>query len=309
MEKTALLLILFSLALLCQGCVGKMFYYPDRVTYETPARFGLKYEEVAFRSKDGTKLNGWFVSAVGAPRGTVIHFHGNAQNMSAHFSFVSWLPAAGFNLFVFDYRGYGRSEGKPDRRGLYEDSIAAITCVQTRSDLDQNRLLIFGQSLGGANAIAAVGGNSFSGIRAVAIESAFSSYRGIVRDKLGQMPLISLLKWPLSYLLIGNSYSPDEVVGRIAPVPLLLIYGTADPVVPYRHGRELYDRARQPKELWTIEQGGHTGAFAKESSGYRQMLVNFFAMALDGKSTAATLGKGIAPAGDSAKQAHDKALP
>lgn len=284
MGKTALLLTIFSLALLCQGCVGKMFYYPDRIVYQTPSRHGLKYEEVTFRSKDGTKLAGWFIPAVGAPRGTVIHFHGNAQNMTAHFAFVSWLPAEGFNLFVFDYRGYGRSEGKPDRRGLYEDSVAAISYVQTRKDVDRDRLLILGQSLGGANAIAAVGGNGFSGIRAVAVESAFSSYRGIVRDKLGEKPLVSLLKWPISYLLVGDSYSPVDVVERIAPVPLLLIHGTVDPVVPYHHGRELFDRARQPKELWTIEQGGHTGAFSDPASPYREKLVGFFRDALNGKS-------------------------
>ncbi len=284
MQNLLLLLAGSFLVLCCQGCVGRMFYQPDRTSYGTPSRYGLKYEEVTFRSKDGTKLTGWFIPAVGAPRGTVIHFHGNAQNMSAHFAFVSWLPAAGFNLFVFDYRGYGQSEGKPDRRGLFEDSVAAITCVQARKDVDRDRLLVLGQSLGGANAIAAVGANSFKGIRAVAIESAFASYRGIVRDKIGGMPLLSLLKWPLSYLLIGDSYSPDRVVRAIAPVPLLLIYGTADGIVPYHHGQDLFDRAQEPKQFWTIEHGGHTEAFVEESSGYRQKLVNFFDAALDGKS-------------------------
>jgi fermentation-respiration switch protein FrsA (DUF1100 family) len=309
MTKVLLLLAISIPALCCQGCVGRMFYHPDRTNYGTPSRYGLTYEEVTFQSKDGTKLTGWFIPAVGAPRGTVIHFHGNAQNMSAHFAFVSWLPAAGFNLFVFDYRGYGQSEGKPDRRGLFEDSVAAITCVQARKDVDRDRLLILGQSLGGANAITAVGNNSFKGIRAVAIESAFSSYRDIVRDKIGRMPLLSLLKWPLSYLLIADSYSPDRVVRAIAPVPLLLIYGTDDGVVPYHHGQELFARAQEPKQLWTIEHGGHTEAFAEESSGYRQKLVNFFATALDGKSTAATQGRVTDAAGDSARQAHDKALP
>ena len=285
MKMLFLLLLLSLTALSCQGCVGRMFYYPDRTVYDTPSRHGLPYEEVTFRSPDGTKLSGWFVPAVGAPKGTVIHFHGNAQNMTAHFAYVSWLPAEGFNLFVFDYRGYGRSEGRPERRGLYEDSVAAISYLQSRRDVDRDRVLVFGQSLGGANAIAAVGGSGFSGIRGVAIESAFSSYREIIRDKLGQMPLLSLLKWPLSYILIGDSYSPDAVAGRIAPVPLLLIYGTDDPVVPYRHGKELYDRAGEPKELWTIDGGGHTEAFTEPGSPHRRRLVEFFDRALRGRPT------------------------
>lgn len=225
-------------------------------------------------------LSGWYIHAVGTPRGTVIHFHGNAQNMTAHLGFVYWLPAEGFNLFVFDYRGYGRSKGKPDRQGVFDDSVAALEYVASRKDVDRSRLLVFGQSLGGANAIAAVGATRFPGIRAVAVESAFSSYRMIVREKLGQMPVLSLLKGPLSQLLIGDDHSPDKAVANIAPVPLLVIHGTADPVVPYSHGKRLFALAREPKHLWTIEGGDHTAAFAAPSSPYRERLVKFFGAAI-----------------------------
>ncbi len=288
MGRTVSLPAVLLLSLLCQGCVGRMFYHPDRAVYDTPARHGLRFEEVSFRSQDGTKLSGWFVPAVGTPRGTVVHFHGNAQNMTAHFAFVSWLPAEGFNLFVFDYRGYGRSEGNPDRQRVLEDSVAALEYVAARKDVDRNRLLILGQSLGGANAIAAVGETRFPGIRAVAVESAFSSSRRIVREKIGQMPVISLLRGPLSHLLIGDSHSPEKVVADIAPVPLLLIYGTADPVVSYGHGERLFAQAREPKHLWTIEGGGHTAAFAEPSSPYRQRLVAFFDAALAGSAPPGT---------------------
>jgi uncharacterized protein len=284
MKSAVHLLIFFTMVLLGRWYTGRMFYYPDRITYETPGTYGLKYEEVTFRSRDGTKLSGWFVQAVGAPRGTVIHFHGNAGNMSAHFAVVSWLPKAGFNLFVFDYRGYGRSEGAPDRKGVYEDSIAAITCVQERKDVNRERLVLFGQSLGGANAIAVAGGNRFGGIRAVAAEAAFSTYRSIVRDKLGEIPVLSLFKAPLSWLLTGDSYSPAGAVGRIAPVPLLIIHGTDDRVVPFYHGRILYDRALRPKLFWPVEHGGHTLAFVDPASGNREKLVQFFSAALDGKA-------------------------
>lgn len=275
-----ILLLVLLLVLLARWRVGRLFYYPDRVSYGTPADLGLNYEEITFPSRDGTRLTGWFVPAVGPAHGTVIHFHGNAQNMSAHFGFVNWLPAAGFNLFVFDYRGYGTSAGRPDRRGLYEDSLAALDYIRRRKDLDRDKLVVLGQSLGGAQAIAAVGGGNRSGIRGVAIESTFFSYREIVRDKIGDIPLVSLLKTPLARLLVDDDLSPADAVGKIAPIPLLLIYGTADPVIPYAHGTRLFAMAREPKQFWTIDGGDHTEAFVETGSPHRPRLVAFFREAL-----------------------------
>jgi uncharacterized protein len=280
--KTMLFLgvVVFSLA--CQGCVGKMFYHPDRQVYDSPARHGLKFEEVSFTSRDGTSLSGWFIPAAGEPKGTVIHFHGNAQNMTAHFGFVSWLPDQGFNLFVFDYRGYGKSAGNPEREGLYEDSMAALDYIEKRPGIDHERLLVLGQSLGGANAITALGSQPRKGVRAVAIDSTFATYRGIVRDKIKEIPLLSWLRWPLSYLLIGDSLSPETYVANIAPTPLLLMHGTADAVIPYNHGKRLFDAAGGPKQLWTIDGGEHTSALTDPSGEYREKLVAFFMGALDG---------------------------
>lgn len=281
-RKTWIILFVVLLTLTCQGCVSSLFYQPDRKLYDTPDRHGLKYEEVFFRSKDGTPLGGWFLPAVGEPKGTVIHFHGNAQNMSAHFGFVSWLPAEGFNLLVFDYRGYGTSAGRADRNGVYEDSLAALDYIAARPGIDHSRLLVLGQSLGGANAIAAVGSRPHSGIRAVVIESVFASYRGIVRDKIADIPLLSLLRAPLSHILIGNSLSPDAVIANIAPTPLLIIHGTGDRVVPFSHGTRLFELAREPKQFWSIDGGGHIEAFVDAGSPYRKRLVTFFNKVLEG---------------------------
>ena len=274
---------IFFLSLIMSGCVNNLFYYPDRIVYRTPSQYNFEYEDVLFQSKDGTKLHGWFVPAVGTPAGTVIHFHGNAQNITAHFGFVEWLPAHGFNLFTFDYRGYGKSEGRPNRQGLYEDCIAAIDYIKTRTDLNQNRLFILGQSLGGANAIAVLGKKKFSGIQAAAIDSAFYSYRTIVRDKIGNIPLICLLKWPLSFLVVSNKHSPGYVVGQISPLPLLLIHGTADKVIPYHHTKWLFDRAKNPKYLWTIDGGQHTETLTKFRSQYGEKLIRFYRNALENK--------------------------
>lgn len=278
--RAALLLVVVC----CQGCLGRFFYYPDRNVYHTPAKVGLRYEEVSFPSLDGTSLSGWFIPAPGTARGTVIHFHGNAQNMTAHFSFVHWLPRAGYNLFVFDYRGYGKSAGAPDRAGLFEDSQAALRYVAGRSDVDPERLVVLGQSLGGSNAIAALGVPGAPRVQAVAIESAFASYRSIVREKMAQISVLSLLRWPLSYLLIGDSYSAIDTVAAISPVPLLLIYETEDNIVPISEGEKLYRKAREPKEFWKVPGGMHAGAFAQSDSPYRKELVEFYDKALRGKA-------------------------
>ncbi len=281
MTKRRLSLVLCLLFLLSSGCVSKYFYYPTPIVYQTPAHHGLEYEDVTFVSKDETKLSGWFVKAGNAPKGTVIHFHGNAQNMTAHFSFVKWLPAEDFNLFVFDYRGYGQSEGEPTRRGVYEDSVAAIRYVRERDDVDPQKLLVLGQSLGGANAIAAVGSGEREGIKAVAIESAFYSYRSIVRDKMKGIPIVSWFRYPLSLVVIGNGKSPGKVVENISPIPLLLIHGARDRTIPPHHGVKLFEKAEEPKLFWLLKDGRHTEAFTDRHPDYKADLVSFYLWALE----------------------------
>ena len=270
-----------AISLAGTGCAGRLFYYPDHRVYQTPDQNGLRYEEVSFTSRDGTPLTGWFVPAVKKPIGTVIHFHGNAQNMTAHFSYVDWLPAEGFQVFTFDYRGYGRSGGAPTRRGLYEDCLSALDYIKSRPDVDTNRLVVLGQSLGGANALYALGKNPQAGVKAVAIDSTFYSYRSITRDVIDGIPLLRWLRWPLSLMVIGNDHSPGPVINQISPTPLLLIHGTADRVIPYRHAEALFAAAREPKQLWTIENGQHTDALVTHGDLYRRRLLDFYREALE----------------------------
>ena len=176
----ALLAILFGLS----SCAKQAFYYPDHADYGSPAQSGLPYENVSFQSADGTRLHGWFVPARGVAdakqaRATIIHFHGNAQNLTAHWQAVKWLPEHGYNVFLFDYRGYGQSAGEPNPEGLFADSNAALDYVRSRPDVNPERLLVFGQSLGGTNAIAVVGAGNKAGVRAEAIETTITSNSGI----------------------------------------------------------------------------------------------------------------------------------
>jgi fermentation-respiration switch protein FrsA (DUF1100 family) len=272
--------------LLLQGCFTGAFYHPDPLQIETPAHYHLRFEEVVFDSRDGTRLYGWFVPAIGSPVGTVIHFHGSYGNQTYSFKQVRWLPAKGFNVFTFDYRGYGRSEGTPSKRGVYEDSVAAIEYLLKKSGSNHDNVFVFGQSLGGANAIAAVAGKDFPQIRAIVVEGAFYDYRSqaqdmmmaATREKIGNVPCLSLQIWPISFLTVTNSYSPGEYIHRVSPIPVMLIHCLQDSVVSYQHSERLYDAAKEPKQLWLINGCNHIEAFtvAQSDSGYRQKLVQFF---------------------------------
>jgi len=274
--KKMVFIAVFVIAVIAWAGLDNVFYYPDNRGYTTPAADGYKYEEVQFQSKDGTKLSGWFIPAKGKALGTVVHFHGNAQNMSAHYSFVAWLPANGFNLFVFDYRGYGKSEGKISRQGVYEDAVAAVEYIKTRTDIDQNKIILFGQSIGGANALAVAGNNRFQGIAGIATDSAFSSYKGVAMDH-------TFLLKPLAALLISNKLSPKHTVQNIAPVPLLIIHGTDDQVVPYKHAQVLLEKAGEPKALWTVQGGQHTEALGPYREKYAPKLLARFKEWISGR--------------------------
>ena len=256
-----------AIASICtaQGGLDSLFYHPDAVVYRTPDQDGYVYESVEFRSADDTKLTGWFIPAKGDALGTVIHFHGNAQNMSAHYSFVSWLPAHGFNLFVFDYRGYGASEGTPSRAGVHQDSLAAMRYIKTRADIAHSKLIVFGQSIGGANALAVMGESPFPGVVGVATDSAFSSYKSVASEHAG------LLK-PAAWIAIGNKHAPKTNIDHIAPIPLLIMHGTADRVVSVKHADKLFNAAGEPKELWKIQGGGHTCALGEFKETYAPRL-------------------------------------
>jgi uncharacterized protein len=268
------------LAMALSGCTG-LFFYPQRVLFDTPENYHIKYQVEDFKAADGTSLNAWFFPAVdqagnadpGKATATVLFLHGNAENISSHFRSIAWLPAEGFNVLALDYRGYGASEGVPSVEGAQLDIDAAMRHLLTHEGVDPKRIVILGQSLGGALAIYYAAHSAYrADIRAVVIDSSFYDYRQIAREKMAS----SMLTWPLQWLpwlTINDDYSPADSVAAISPLPLLLIRGDRDIVVPPRDAQELFDHARDPKELWTIPGAGHTQAFANKD--VRMRLVEY----------------------------------
>lgn len=266
----------FLVLLVLSGCANSLFYHPTDQVYLTPEDAALAYENVYFKSVDGTRLHGWFIPAQKKAWGTLIHFHGNAGNITANLKMVSLFPYEGLQVFMFDYRGYGESQGRPFRKGVYEDSLSAVRYVLSRTDVNKDAVFFLGQSLGGANAIAVAALARELNIRAVVIDSSFYSYRSIVRDKIGEIPLLSWFRTPLSYVMATDEFHSGDMIGSIAPVPVMIIHGTDDRVVPYQHGLKLFERAGEPKTLVTVEGGDHITALMPQHAEYRQKVLDFF---------------------------------
>jgi fermentation-respiration switch protein FrsA (DUF1100 family) len=223
----------------------------------TPADIDLDYHNVTFSSSDGTLLHGWFLPAQGKPRGSVLFMHGNAENISTHIGSVYWLPAQGYNVLLFDYRGYGRSEGVAEMHGVYRDAQAALLYFDQLPDTQGLPLFVFGQSIGAAIAITTVATSPIKDrVTALIAESSFSSYHKIVRDKAGELWFTWPFQYPISWTF-SDRYSPDKFIADISPVPLLLVHSRSDRIIPYNHSEALYEIARQPKELWLTDNGGH----------------------------------------------------
>ena len=262
-----------ALAIATGGCAGILFY-PERILIRTPDQVGVAYRDVDFQSGDGTPLHGWLLPTTGPPKGTVVFFHGNAENISTHLGSVYWLPDFGYQAFLFDYRGFGRSGGDIDLDGIHEDALAALEKALALPEVDPGRVVVFGQSIGAPLAVAAVAAGDPARVRAVVLESGFASYRRITREKLGDVPLTWPFQWPLS-LLMTERYSAGQWIGRLSPTPVLVIHGDRDNIVPLHHGEELFAAAGEPKRMWRIEGGGHIEAFARLGPVYRERLIQY----------------------------------
>jgi uncharacterized protein len=258
-----------DLTKVAQGILGprggnQLFYFPTRDEPATPSSWGLNFENVAFKSRDGTPLHGWLVPTPGdKPKGTVVFSHGNAGSMGHHLGFVIWLAEAGYNVLMFDYRGFGKSGGSPDRRGMVDDVKAAFSYAAGRRDLDASRLISYGHSLGGAKSVAALGESPVTGLRAIVIDGAFASYRAMARIIGGR----------LGESLVSDELAPRDFVEKLSPVPLLVVHGSRDEVVPFAQGLELFTNAREPKTLFEVEAGRHGDALARDHGAFRKRML------------------------------------
>jgi len=213
----------------------------------------MKYETIKFNSPDGTPLTGLFFPAEGEVLGTVVHFHGNAQNMTAHYPCSAWLAAEGYNVFIFDYRGYGASGGKATLEGLVKDGAAALDHALKLPGASPDKIIVLGQSLGGAVAVAALAGSKTVKPAALILEGTFYSYKGVASEVFRRRWYSWPLMW-LPYLAVSGKYAPSDGISGLTG-PKLFIHSKKDRVVPFSQGLKLYEAAPEPKEFWETPDG------------------------------------------------------
>lgn len=263
------------------GYMETLFYHPTPGNMTPPPNF-RNVESITFFSEDGTKLHGWFIPAQNqaspSEAATILHVHGNAGNIESHIWFTEYLPQAGFNLFTFDYRGYGQSEGSArSRKPLIDDTNAALEALLARQDIDHSRIGMYGQSLGGA-----IGLNVMAQrpeIKAAVLESSFASWREVAASAVGGDPP-NILGRGLARLLIKDSHKPVDAISQI-DMPILIFHGSNDSLVPISHGRRLAD-AGPMAELVEFEGGEHNSLRATHAE-LESLTIEFFYKHLQGK--------------------------
>lgn len=227
---------------------------------ETPADWGLNYEDVVVETEDGVRLHGWYVNQPGATK-VLLFFHGNAGNISHRGDSVRIFHRLGLNVLIFDYRGYGKSDGKPSEDGLYQDAKAIWKYVTSEKSTQREDVILFGRSLG-----AAVAANLAAEVQpgAVILESSFSSASDMARSVF---PI-------LSYLTVMRfDFNTAESVTNITS-PVLVVHSRDDEIIPFSLGRKVYEAAGQPKQFLEIS-GDHNNGFLRSQPRYEQMLAQF----------------------------------
>jgi uncharacterized protein len=253
----ALLLIPGALWIGVRFLEPRLAFFPVRDLAATPASIGLPFENLAATTEDGLRLTGWYVPPpAGSPASwTLLVFHGNAENIGSGLPLVERAHAAGFGVALAEYRGYASNPGSPSEQGISRDGEAFWQALAARPGADPARIAVWGRSIGGTVAVhlAAAGRGG-----ALVLESPFRSARTLLRDAGA---------WVLSALAVFASYRFDQesLIGGIT-VPVLILHGTADEVVPFAHGQRLYELARAPKRFVAIDGGGHNDLWSRHAA-------------------------------------------
>ena len=227
---------------------SRLVYYPDigREITVTPQSYGLKFEAAEIRTADGATLQAWWVPAENA-RGTVLFFHGNAGNMSHRLDYLLMFNRLHHSTLIVDYRGYGKSTGAPSEEGTYRDAEAAWDYLRNAQSVRSQDLVIAGESLGGGVA-------SWLATkvrpRAVLLFSTFTSVADLGAQIYWFLPVRLLSR--IGYDNLGNL--------KLINAPVFIAHSRDDDVVPFAHGRKLYDAAGEPKEFLELR-GGHNEGF------------------------------------------------
>jgi uncharacterized protein len=235
--------------------LNALLYVPTRELTSTPADVGLPYEDLMITTADRERLHGWWVPArTPAPLGHVLFFHGNAGNLSRRVPDADLLATEGFDLLLFDYRGYGQSTGRPTEEGTYRDARAALAALRGRAGVAANRILYMGESLGAAVAVA------------LAVEAPPVGL--VLRSPFTNILDMARLVYPkLPEFIVPDAYPSLRRMAEIT-CPLLVLHGDHDELIPLEQGQRIFAAARGPKKMEILSGLGHNDILVK--AGHRQ---------------------------------------
>jgi hypothetical protein len=252
------LLLMLGCALATAGCTmrgveHRFIFFPSRELIGSPRDLGLEYTSVHVTTSDGVRLHGWWIPAA-RERAVVLFFHGNAGNISDRLESIRIFHELGLSVFIFDYRGYGQSQGAPSEQGTYDDAETAWRYLLEQRRVERDRIVMFGRSLGAAVAVESATRHA---PKALIVESSFTSIRAMARTAVPWAPIGPFLT---------TRYDTLSKIPRVG-CPLLVVHSRDDEVIPYAQGRALYDAARDPKQFLDLRYG-HNEGFLLSAEAY-----------------------------------------
>ncbi|MFN7974016.1 MAG: alpha/beta hydrolase [Acidobacteriota bacterium] len=244
--------------------MNAILYAPSAEIVDTPASAGLSFEEVEVPTEDGERLHAWWVKTTRGPAiAHLLYCHGNGGNLGTRVAKTKLLTDAGFDVFVFDYRGYGKSTGRPFEEGTYRDARAAWKALLARDGVRPDRIVYVGESLGGAVALALAVDHPPHGL---VLQSTFSSVRDEAAVHYGFIPTF----------IVPDAYPSIRRIGRLR-CPLLIVHGDADEVVPLSQGEALFAAAPEPKLLKVFPGVNHNDFVLEAGRAYAALLQSWIA--------------------------------
>jgi len=239
---------------------SRFVYFPTRTLSADPSSIGLQFEDVCFETADGVRLAGWFIPCNDA-RGVILFCHGNAGNISHRLDSIMIFHRLGLDVFIFDYRGYGESEGKPTEHGTYQDAEAAWQYLIEERQIDASQIIVFGRSIGGALAAWLAQQHSPG---ALILESTFTSLRDAAATIYHFPPIRRFVRF--------EYHTAEHLAG--ADCPVLVVHSRDDEIMSFHHGQRLFELAAEPKMFLEIT-GTHNEGFITSGRHYEEGLDTF----------------------------------
>jgi len=248
-----------------EGGANNLFYLPINFSDTLPSDHGYKFKNVEIVSKGEIKLHGWVIhTPKEVIKGVIVFSHGNTGSVNNHFGFCSWLLKEGYDVLMFDYRGYGKSEGEPERQGLVDDVIASIDYAGNQKEWAKLPIISFAHSLGVAKTVVALDQmKQKARVKAAIFWAGFSSYVKMAEEIVGNR----------ADEIVTNELSPIDHLDKLKTIPKLFVHGKKDKVIPFSHSEEMYERSNGSKKLMLSDDGGHNNALWKNDKKLQKQII------------------------------------